>query len=159
MRRREFIALLGSGVAGWPLAARAPQRAMRVTGYPSSGSPKGFATRLAALRQGLQETGYHEGQSVAIEYRWAEGQNDRLPALAADLARRSVSVIAAIGGPAPALAAKSATARIPIVFEMGADPVASGLVASLSRPDGNITGATSFKAEVGPTRLGITRGV
>jgi putative ABC transport system substrate-binding protein len=130
---------------------------MSVVGYLSSGSANGFATRLAAFRQGLQETGYSEGHSVAIEYRWAEGHNDRLPTLAAELVRRSVSVIAAIGGPAPALAAKSATAIIPIVFEMGADPVASGLVASLNRPDGNITGATSLNEEVGPKRLEILR--
>jgi len=158
MRRRDFIVSIGGATAVLlPLAVRGQQRPLPMIGYLSSGSAKGFATRLAAFRQGLQETGYREGQSVAIEYRWAEGQNDRLPALAADLVRRSVSVIAAIGGPTPALAAKSATARIPIVFEMGVDPVASGLVASLSRPDGNITGATSLNVELGPKRLEFLR--
>jgi putative tryptophan/tyrosine transport system substrate-binding protein len=156
MNRRMFVTFVG-GAAIWPLAARAQQISVPVIGYLSSGSPKGFGTRLTAFRQGLHQTGYREGQSVAIEYRWAEGRNDRLPELAADLARRSVSVIAAIGGPAPALAAKSATASIPIVFEMGADPVALGLVASLSRPVGNITGTTSLNEEVGPKRLEVLR--
>src|SRR5262249_61554909 len=137
MKRRAFITLLGGAAAGWPFTVAAQQAAMPVIGYLSSGSPKGFATRLAAFRQGLEETGYHEGESVAIEYRWAEGQNDRLPALAADLARRSVSVIAAIGGPAPALPAKSATARIPIVLGMGAEPFPSDLFPRLGGPAGN----------------------
>ena len=122
-------------------------------GYLSSGSPKGFATRLEAFRRGLQEIGYREGQNVAIEYRWAEGQNDRLAAMAADLVRRQVNVMATLGGINATTAAKAATATIPIVFEIGADPIASGLVTSLSRPDGNITGVTSLNVEVGPKRL------
>src|SRR5215470_3086144 len=155
MRRRTFIALLGSAPA-WLLVARAQQSTMPVIGYLSSGSAKGFATRLAAFRQGLLETGYREGQSIVIEYRWAEEQNDRLPELAADLVRAGVTVIAAFG-PNAALAAKKTTATVPIVFEMGVDPVASGLVASLSRPDGNITGATSLNVELGPKRLEFLR--
>jgi putative ABC transport system substrate-binding protein len=156
MGRREFITLLGStAVAAWPLAASA-QQSMPVVGYLSSGSAKGFATRLAAFRQGLSETGYHEGQSVTIEYRWAEEQNERLPQLATELVRAGVTVIAAFG-PNAALAAKKTTATIPIVFEMGVDPVASGLIASLSRPDGNITGATSLNVELGAKRLEFLR--
>ncbi len=155
LKRRDFIALLGGAVAT-PLAARAQQRPLPVIGYLSSGSAKGFATRLAAFRQGLLEAGYREGQSVAIEYRWAEEQNDRLPELATELVRAGVTVIAAFG-PNAALAAKKTTATVPIVFEMGVDPVASGLVASLSRPDGNITGATSLNVELGPKRLEVLR--
>jgi putative ABC transport system substrate-binding protein len=153
MRRRDFIAGLG-GAAVLPLAARA-QQTMPVIGYLSSGSPAGFTSRLAAFRRGLDELGYREGQNVAIEYRWAEGKDDRLLAMAADLVQRRVTVIAAPGGVAAAKAAKVATATIPIVFETGADPVASGLVASLSRPGGNITGVTSLNVEVGPKRLQI----
>jgi putative ABC transport system substrate-binding protein len=153
MRRRDFIAGLG-GAAVLPLAARA-QQTMPVIGYLSSGSPAGFTSRLAAFRRGLDEMGYREGQNVAIEYRWAEGKDDRLLAMAADLVQRRVTVIAAPGGVAAAKAAKVATATIPIVFETGADPVASGLVASLSRPGGNITGVTSLNVEVGPKRLQI----
>jgi putative tryptophan/tyrosine transport system substrate-binding protein len=171
VRRREFISLLG-GAAAWPLATRAAlaseasgQRGdpivrvqqMPVIGYLSSGSPQGFTTRLAAFRRGLQETGYREGQNVAIDYRWAEGKDDRLPAMAADLAQRGVNVLAAPGGISAARAAKGATATIPIVFETGADPVASGLVASLSRPDGNVTGVTSLNVEVGPKRFELLR--
>jgi len=156
MRRREFLTLVGSAAAVWPVVARAQQPAMPVIGYLSSGSAKGFATRLAAFRQGLLETGYREGQNVAIEYRWAEEQNDRLPELAAELIRAGVAVLAAFG-PNAALAAKKTTATVPIVFEMGVDPVASGLVASLSRPDGNITGATSLNVELGPKRLEFLR--
>jgi len=152
MRRREFIA--GLSAAALPFAARA-QQAMPVIGYLSSGSQAGFTSRLAAFRRGLDEMGYREGQNVSIEYRWAEGKDDRLPAMAADLVQHRVTVIAAPGGVAAAKAAKAATATIPIVFETGADPVASGLVASLSRPGGNITGVTSLNVEVGPKRLQI----
>ena len=153
--RRELLAALGGAAATWPLAARAQQTP--VIGYLSSGSPQGFATRLAAFREGLQETGYREGQNVAIEYRWAEGKDDRLPRMAAQLVERRVDVLAAAGGTSPALAAKAATTTIPIVFETGADPIAFGLVGSLSRPTGNITGVTSLNIEVGPKRFELLR--
>jgi putative tryptophan/tyrosine transport system substrate-binding protein len=152
MRRREFIALLGSGVAGWSLAARAQQAAMPVVGFLNGGSPD--ANRVAAFRQGLNETGYIEGRNLAIEYHWAEGQYDRLPALAADLVRRQVTVVAATTTPA-AIAAKAATTTIPIVFTTSSDPVQLGLAASLSRPGGNLTGATTLQIEVTPKRLEI----
>jgi putative ABC transport system substrate-binding protein len=138
MKRREFIALLG-GAAAWPLAARAQQPTMPVIGWLNGGSPDLFANLVSAFRQGLKEAGYIEGQSVAIEYRWAEGQNEKLPTLAADLLRRQPTVIVAATTPA-ALAAKAATTTIPIVFFVAGDPVELGLVASLNRPGGNITG-------------------
>ena len=157
MHRRQFITLIGGTMVTWPLVARAQQAAMPVVGWLHSGTPTGQAEQVAALRRGLNEAGYTEGQDVAIEYRWAEDQLDRLPALAADLARQQVSVIAACGSPAVALAAKSVTSSIPIVFENGADPVQIGLVESLNHPGGNVTGITNLSDEVAAKRIGLLR--
>ena len=154
MRRREFLGVLGGAAAAWPLSAYA-QPAMPVIGYLGAESPAAFASRVRAFRQGLGEAGYVEGRNVAIEFRWAEGQHDRLSALAADLVGRRVSVIVAPGGAPAALAAKSASTTIPIVFEMGADPIAMGLVATLQRPGANLTGVTSLNVQVTPKRLEI----
>jgi putative ABC transport system substrate-binding protein len=155
LNRRQFITLLGGAAAAWPLTASAQQRLMPVIGYLGPESPTAFASRVRAFRQGLGETGYVEGRNVAIEFRWAESQHSRLPALAADLVGRQVAVIVAPGGAPGALAAKSVTTTIPIVFEMGADPIAIGLVSSLNRPGGNLTGVSSLNVEVTPKRLQI----
>jgi putative tryptophan/tyrosine transport system substrate-binding protein len=155
MRRREFITLVGSAAAAWPMLVRAQQSTLPVIGFLHSATPSAYARMTASLRKSLNDAGYVEGQNVAIEYRWAEGQFDRLPNMAADLVRHQVSVIFAGGGLDPSLAAKAATSKIPIVFANGTDPVEAGLVGSLDHPGANVTGTTFLLNTLGPKELEI----
>jgi putative tryptophan/tyrosine transport system substrate-binding protein len=155
MRRRDFITLLGGAAAAWPVAARAQQPPMPVIGYLYSGAPEAGAPMLAAFRKGLSEVGFSEGRNVEIEYRWANNEPERLPELAADLVRRRVTVIVSPGTSPATLAAKASTTTIPIIFRTGGDPIELGLVTSLNRPGGNVTGVGAMSAEVGTKRLGI----
>jgi ABC-type uncharacterized transport system substrate-binding protein len=156
MRRREFITLLG-GAAAWPVAARAQQSSSAVIGFLGSLSPEGFNEPMRGFRQGLRESGYVEAENLRIEYRWAENQTDRLPALAADLVSRRVAVIATVGGPPAVWAAKAATSTIPVVFITGDDPIRLGFVTNLARPEGNLTGVSFFNAELAAKRLALLR--
>ena len=155
MRRREFVSLFGGVAAAWPLGARAQQPAIPVIGFLNSGSSEAYQDRLRGFRQGLKDTGYSEGENVVVEYRWADNQTDRLSVLAAELVRRRVAVITAAGGPAAALAAKAATTTIPIVFSAAEDPVRLGLVDSVARPGGNLTGVNLAIGELTAKRLGL----
>jgi len=157
MRRRDFIKVVAGSAAAWPLRARAQQSPLPVIGFLNSGLPQPFENYVAGFRAGLKEAGYIDGQNVTIEYRWAEGQYDRLPEMAADLVRHKVAVVVATGGAPSAVAAKAATSTIPIVFTIGVDPIRLGLVASLSRPGGNITGIYLFSAALEGKRLGLLR--
>jgi putative tryptophan/tyrosine transport system substrate-binding protein len=159
VRRRRFIVGLGSATVAWASPAQAQQRPQPKIGFLSSASPTTYGVRLRAFREGLGETAFVEGQNVAVEYRWAEDHTDRLPALAAELVRREVAVIVAAGGSHSAMAAKAATATIPIVFGVAVDPVQAGLVASLNRPGGNLTGVTTLNIELGPKRLELLHGL